>query len=73
MGCEPASRAGLAQGSSMAWWIALTVVGIAGFLFDAEIARHIPFSDLTVRQTMIGTLLGLVAGFTIHVFERSRF
>ena len=56
----------------MAWWIALVAFGLAGFLFDAEIARHIPFSDLTVRQTMIGCFMGLVAGFTIHVFERSR-
>ena len=56
----------------MAWWIALVVFGLSGFLFDAEIARHIPFSDLTVRQTMIGAFLGLVAGFTIHVFERTR-
>ncbi len=56
----------------MAWWIVVAVIGFAGFLFDAEIAQRIPFSDLTVRQTMIGAFLGLVAGFTIHVFERSR-
>ena len=56
----------------MAWCIALTVAGIAGFVFDAEIANRIPFSDLTVRQTMIGAMIGLVAGFSIHVFERSR-
>jgi hypothetical protein len=56
----------------MAWWIALAVLGLAGFLFDAQIASHLPFSDLTIRQTMIGSMIGLVAGFTIHVFERSR-
>jgi hypothetical protein len=56
----------------MAWWIALVLAGLAGFLFDAEIARHIPFSDIAIRQTMIGSLIGIVAGFTIHVFERSR-
>jgi hypothetical protein len=56
----------------MAWWIALSVIGLAGFLFDSEIARHIPFTDFTVRQTMIGSLMGLATGFTIHVFERSR-
>ena len=66
------TAAGPRQGSSMAWWIALAVMGLAGFLFDAEIARHIPFTDLTVRQTMIGSLIGLVTGFSIHVFERMR-
>lgn len=63
---------GPAQGSSMAWWIALVAFGLAGFLFDAEIARHVPYSDLAVRQTMIGGFLGLVAGFAIHVFQRTR-
>lgn len=57
----------------MAWWIALSVIGLAGFLFDGEIARHIPFTELTIRQTMIGSLMGLVTGFTIHVFERTRY
>jgi hypothetical protein len=56
----------------MAWWIALVAFGLAGFLFDAEIARHVPYSDLAVRQTMIGGFLGLVAGFAIHVFQRTR-
>ena len=56
----------------MAWWIALSVIGLAGFLFDAEIARHIPFTELTIRQTMIGSMIGLVTGFSIHVFERMR-
>jgi hypothetical protein len=56
----------------MAWCLALSVIGLAGFLFDGEIARHIPFSELTVRQTMIGSLIGLVTGYTIHVFERMR-
>ena len=56
----------------MAWWITVAAVGLAGFLFDTEIARHVPFSDLAVRQTMIGSIVGLIAGFTIHVFERSR-
>ena len=55
----------------MAWWIAFILAGICGFLFDAEIARHIPFSDLTIREVMIGSWIGLAAGFTIHVFERS--
>jgi hypothetical protein len=56
----------------MAWWLALWVFGLAGFLFDGENARHIPFSELRVRQTMIGSLFGLVTGNTIHVFERMR-
>ncbi len=56
----------------MAWWIALAVAGSAGFLFDGDIARHIPFSDLTIRHVMMGTLIGIGMGFTIHVFERSR-
>lgn len=54
----------------MAWWMALAVAGLAGFLFDADIARHIPFNDLTIRQTMIGVLIGITTGFTIHAFER---
>jgi len=56
----------------MAWWLALSVIGLAGFLFDGEIARHIPFTELTIRQTMIGSLIGLATGFSIHAFERSR-
>ena len=56
----------------MAWWIALSVIGLAGFFFDAEIARHIPFTELTIRQTMIGSLIGLATGFSIHAFERMR-
>ena len=56
----------------MAWWIALSVIGLAGFLFDGDIARHVPFTELTIRQTMIGSMIGLVTGFSIHVFERMR-
>ena len=56
----------------MSWWIAFSVIGLAGFLFDGEIARHIPFTELTIRQTMIGSMIGLVTGFTIHVFARMR-
>jgi hypothetical protein len=55
----------------MAWWIAFIVAGLCGFLFDGQIAQHVPLTDLTIRQTMIGSLIGLAAGFTIHVFERS--
>ena len=54
----------------MAWWIAFIVAGLGAFLFDAQIAQHIPLSDLTVRQVLIGSLIGLAAGFGIHVFER---
>jgi hypothetical protein len=56
----------------MAWWIAFAVVGFAGFLFDGQLAHHMPFSDLTIRQTMIGTLIGLAAGYTIHIYHRAR-
>ena len=55
----------------MAWWIAFILAGLCGFLFDGQIAQHIPFNDFTIRQVMIGSLIGLAAGFTIHVFERS--
>ena len=56
----------------MAWWMALSVIALVGFLFDADIARHIPFTDLTIRQTMIGSMIGLATGFAIHAFERMR-
>ena len=55
----------------MAWWFAFIVSGLCGFMFDAEIARHIPFTHETIRLVTIGSLIGLAAGFTIHVFERS--
>jgi uncharacterized membrane protein AbrB (regulator of aidB expression) len=56
----------------MAWWLALSVIGLACFLVDGDIARHIPFWELTVRQTMIGSRIGLVPGYPSHVFERMR-
>jgi hypothetical protein len=55
----------------MVWSLAFIVAGLCAFLFDAEIARHVPFTDLTVRQVMMGSLIGLAAGFGIHVFERA--
>jgi len=55
---------------NMAWWIAFIVAGLGAFLFDAQIAQHIPLSELTIRQVLIGSLIGLAAGFGIHVFER---
>jgi hypothetical protein len=55
----------------MAWWIAFILTGLCGFLFDADIAHHVPFTEFTIRQLMIGAWIGLAAGFTIHVFERS--
>jgi len=55
----------------MAWWIAIIVAGLCGFSFNAEIAQHIPFTDVAVRQVMFGSVIGLVAGFGIHVFERA--
>ena len=56
----------------MAWWLSFAVIGLAGFLFDGDIARHVPFTELTIRQTMIGSIIGLVTGYAIHVFERVR-
>lgn len=56
----------------MAWWIALSVIALAGFLFDGDIAQHIPFTELAIRQTMLGSMIGLATGFAIHVFERTR-
>ena len=56
----------------MAWWIALAAIGLVGFLFNSDIAHHIPFTELTIRQTMIGSAIGLVTGFAIHAFERIR-
>src|SRR5262249_11545170 len=67
-GTDP--RTGVSRGMNMAWWIAFIVAGLGAFLFDAQIAQHIPLSDLTVRQVLIGSLIGLAAGFGIHVFER---
>jgi hypothetical protein len=55
----------------MAWCIAFILAGLCGFLFDGQIAQHLPVSDFAVRQIMLGSLIGLTAGFTIHVFERS--
>ena len=55
----------------MAWTIAFILAGLAAFLFDAEIAKHIPFTDQTVRLVMTGSLIGLAAGFGIHCFERA--
>jgi hypothetical protein len=55
----------------MAWCCAFILAGLCGFMFDAEIARHIPFTELTIRHVMFGSLIGLAAGFSIHVFERS--
>ena len=67
-GTDP--RTGVSRGMNMVWWIVFILAGLGAFLFNAQIAQHIPFSDLTVRQVLIGSLIGLAAGFGIHVFER---
>ena len=67
---HPALKRRLEREYQMGWWIAYAVVGFAGFLYDHELAKFMPISDLTLRTLMTGAAIGLTMGFTIHVFQR---
>jgi hypothetical protein len=56
----------------MAWVLAFVVAGILGFMFDSQLAHHVPLTSVVIRQTMVGSLIGLATGYTIHVFHRLR-
>jgi uncharacterized membrane protein (Fun14 family) len=56
----------------MAWVLAFVISGFAGFLFDAELAHHVPLSSVVIRQIAIGALIGLATGFSIRTFEQLR-
>jgi hypothetical protein len=58
------------EGCSMAWVMAFVFASFAGFLFNAELAHHVPLTSVVIRQTMIGSLIGLATGYAIHVFHR---
>ena len=68
---RPGRRRRCLTGEIMAWSLAFILAGLCAFLFDGEIAQHIPFTDQTVRLVMMGSLIGLAAGFGIHCFERA--